>query len=32
MNYPEYALFYVRIVVEMYVHMFMAEEYKGITQ
>jgi hypothetical protein len=32
MNYPEYALFYVRIVVEMHLHMFMAEEYIGVAR
>jgi hypothetical protein len=26
-NHPEYALFYIRTVVEMHLHMFMAEEY-----
>jgi hypothetical protein len=27
---PELGLFYVRTVVEMYLHMFMAEDYKGV--
>jgi hypothetical protein len=29
---PEYALFYVRTVVEMYLHMFMAKEYIGVAR
>jgi hypothetical protein len=31
-NHPEYAFFYVRIVVEMHLHMFMAEEYIGVAR
>jgi hypothetical protein len=31
-NYPECALFYVRIVVEMHLHMFMAKEYIGVAR
>jgi hypothetical protein len=31
-NYPEYTLFYVRTVVEMHLHMFMAEEYIGVAR
>jgi hypothetical protein len=31
-NYPEYALFYIRTVVEMYLHMFMAKEYIGVAR
>jgi hypothetical protein len=27
---PEFGLFYVRAVVEIYLHMFMAEDYKGV--
>jgi hypothetical protein len=31
-NHPECALFYERIVVEMHLHMFMAEEYIGVAR
>jgi hypothetical protein len=31
-NYPEYALFYVRTVVEMHLHIFMAKEYIGVAR
>jgi hypothetical protein len=31
-NYPKFALFYIRIVVEMHLHMFMAKEYRGISK
>jgi hypothetical protein len=31
-NHPEYALFYIRIVVEMHLHMFMAKEYIGVAR
>jgi hypothetical protein len=31
-NHPECTLFYVRLVVEMYLHMFMAKEYIGIVR
>jgi hypothetical protein len=31
-NHPECALFYVRTVVEMHLHMFMAEEYIGVAR
>jgi hypothetical protein len=31
-NHPECALFYVRTVVEMYLHMFMAKEYIGVAR
>jgi hypothetical protein len=30
-NYPECALFSIRTVVEMHLHMFMSEDYIGIT-
>jgi hypothetical protein len=29
---PEFGLFYVRTMVEIHLHMFMAEDYKGIAQ
>jgi hypothetical protein len=31
-NYLEYGLFYVRTVIEMHLHMFMAEEYIGVAR
>jgi hypothetical protein len=31
-NHPEYALFCVRIVVEMHLHMFLAKDYIGVAR